>query len=317
MNEFISSIDMTDATDLKSLTNAMELDREMIPLYLLYNLSVQGIKGYRPKPNDFKEVPDFYKQMIAPGKFGSTSILVLGETREFMKLYAKLNVAVLPKEEKEKLSQRQKLELMVNAISNDTLKSLFLNDQMEQMVINNLSEFKENIEPFKKYTRAAPAKNTYESIYNLFSGDTAFIGKSSYNFLLPDTSGKMVSMKDFKGKVVFVDVWATWCGPCKAQFPFMKAIEEEYHDNPNVVFASISIDRAKDQDKWINMIRKESLGGVQLLDDTGKTFAKQYKITAVPRFLLIDKNGKWIEIRCPLPEAKDDLKKYLEKALAE
>ena len=65
------------------------------------------------------------------------------------------------------------------------------------------------------------------------------------------------------------------------------------------------------------MIRKENLGGIQLLDDFGKAFGRKYQVTAIPRFMLIDKQGRWIEIRCPLPEAKQRLKKYLDKALAD
>jgi thiol-disulfide isomerase/thioredoxin len=317
MDAFIHDFDLTDANALKALTNAMNMDREMAPLYLLYQLSVKGIKGYRPMPKDFKEVPDFYKQFAAPNKFGSVSILALGEARQFMSLYAKLNLALLSKEEKEQLSQVEKLKLMMNTIANDTLKSFFFNDQMGQMTINNLSEFKENIEPFKRYAKLEPAKSTYQSIYALFSEDTAYIGKSSYNFSLPDTAGKMVSMKDFKGKVVFIDVWATWCGPCRAQFPFLKEIEEEYANNKDIVFVGISLDKKEVRQKWVDMIRKENLGGVQLLDDFGKTFGRKYEVTAIPRFMLIDKKGNWIEIRCPLPEAKENLKRYLDKALAE
>ena len=54
-----------------------------------------------------------------------------------------------------------------------------------------------------------------------------------------------------------------------------------------------------------------------MLDDFGKAFGRKYQIMSIPRFLLIDKQGKWIEIRCPLPEAKDELKRYLDKALEE
>ena len=62
-------------------------------------------------------------------------------------------------------------------------------------------------------------------------------------------------------------------------------------------------------------MKKENLIGVQLLDDTGKSFAKKYEINAIPRFLLIDKQGKWFEVRCPMPEKKEELKKYLDDAL--
>jgi thiol-disulfide isomerase/thioredoxin len=122
-------------------------------------------------------------------------------------------------------------------------------------------------------------------------------------------------MKDFKGKVVFIDVWATWCGPCKEQFPYYKEIEEEYKDNKDIVFVGISIDKVKDREKWLKMIGKENLGGLQLLDDNGLGFARSYEIAGIPRFLLIDRQGKWIEVRCPRPGDKQDLKRYLDAAL--
>jgi thiol-disulfide isomerase/thioredoxin len=110
-------------------------------------------------------------------------------------------------------------------------------------------------------------------------------------------------------------VWATWCGPCKAQIPFLKEVEEVYKDNKDIVFMGISLDRAKDREKWIDFIKKENLQGVQLIDEGWKDFAKKYQINTIPRFLLIDKQGKWIEVRCPRPESKENLKKYLDKAL--
>lgn len=317
MDGFSKNLNGLDARFASAFKNVMEIDRELAPLNLLYQLSAKKVNGHRITPKDFYEVPAFYRQFIQPGKFGNVSLLLLGEARQFMNLYAKLNLALLPKEQRATLSPDEKLKLMMNTISNDTLKSIFFHDQLWQMEVNNLSEFKAYIEPFKKYAELEPAKSAYQSIYSLFSGDTAYIGKSSYNFSLPDTSGRMVSMKDFKGKVIFIDVWATWCGPCKEQIPFLKEVEEEYKDNTDLVFMGISIDRVNDREKWLKMIRKENLHGVQLLDDMGKAFAKPYEINAIPRFLLIDKQGRWIEIRCPRPESKENLKKYLDKALME
>ena len=317
MADFARKTIQSNPPFMKDFRNAVDIDSQLAPINFLLYHPVKKQKGFNAYNKEFNEVPEFYRQFIRPGKFTDASILRVGEAREFMNHYVKLNMALFVSEESRNLSQAEKLKRMLNAISNDTLKSLFLNDQMLQLEINNLSEFREIVQPFQKYAKTAPAKNTYQGIYKSFIGDTAYIGKSAYNFSLPDTNGRMVSMKDFKGKVVFIDVWATWCGPCKAQFPFLKEIEEEYRDNPNIVFAGISIDRAKDHDKWIKMIRKENLVGLQLLDDTGKAFAKPYDISAIPRFMLIDKQGRWIEIRCPLPEAKENLKRYLDKALAE
>jgi thiol-disulfide isomerase/thioredoxin len=122
-------------------------------------------------------------------------------------------------------------------------------------------------------------------------------------------------MKDFKGKVVLIDVWATWCGPCKAEFPYLKEIEEEYRDNENMVFVGISTDKIEKKDSWLSLIRKEKLAGVQLLDDIGKGFARKYGIASIPRFLLINKQGRWKEIRCPRPSDAKNLKRYLNEEL--
>ena len=78
---------------------------------------------------------------------------------------------------------------------------------------------------------------------------------------------------------------------------------------------AISLDKAKDKQKWINYIRKENLQGVHLLDDVGMAFGRKYQINAIPRFMLIDKRGNWIEVRCPNPSDTNALKKYLEEAL--
>ena len=317
MADFFSKIDKSNPQFVRAFKDAMDVDRELAPMNFLFHQSAKKVNGYKTRPKDFNEVPEFYRQFIQPGKFSSASILQVGEAREFMDLYARLKMALLSKEERQKLSRGENLMLMMNTISNDTLKSLFFHDQMGQIEVNNLSEFKETFEPFEKYARISPAKETFKGIYELFSGDTTFIGKSSYNFSLPDTSGKIVSMKDFKGKVVLIDVWATWCGPCKAQFPFLKEIEHEYANNKDIVFVGISLDKVDVKQKWLAMIKKEKLGGIQLLDDFGKEFGRKYDLVAIPRFMLIDRQGRWIEIRCPRPEAKEDLKRYLDKALAD
>ena len=306
ITDFLNKTDKSNPQFVKALANAIEVDRQLAPINFLFYKSQKKVKGWRPTPKDFNEVPAFYQQFIQPGKFSDASILKIGEARQFMTLYAKLNMALFVSESNKKLSEAERLRRMMNIISNDTLKSLFFNDQMGQIEINNLSEFRETFEPFKKYAKLSPAKETYNSIYSQFAGDTVYIGKSSYNFSLPDTSGNIVSMKDFKGKVVLVDVWATWCGPCKAQFPFLREIEEEYANNKDIVFVGISLDKVEVKQKWKDMIKKENLGGIQLLDDFGKGFGRKYDIAAIPRFMLIDRQGRWIEIRCPRPEAKED-----------
>jgi thiol-disulfide isomerase/thioredoxin len=294
---------------------AIDVDNEYAPLYLFSRLSTRKPNKFASFNTSFNDPHPFYRQFTQGLKFNDGKVLCIGEAMDFINLYQKMNFAFMPPAERNKLWKEDRMKIMMNAVANDTVKAFFLKDQMEVNEVNNLSEFRAIYQPFEKYTFDPDVKKKYEQVYESFVGDTAFIGKSSYDFSLPDTSGRMVSMEDFKGKVILIDVWATWCGPCRGQFPFLKAIEEEYRANKDIVFVGISTDKIKDKQKWLKTIQKENLVGIQLLDDFGKAFGRKYQIMSIPRFLLINKQGNWIEIRCPLPEAKEELKRYLDKAL--
>jgi len=115
-------------------------------------------------------------------------------------------------------------------------------------------------------------------------------------------AGGTTSLSDLKGKYVYIDVWATWCGPCVREIPALKALEQKFHDK-NIEFVSISIDVEKNYNKWKNMITARDLRGVQLLADKGwqSSFVKDYGIKGIPRFILLDPEGKIINANAPRP----------------
>lgn len=132
------------------------------------------------------------------------------------------------------------------------------------------------------------------------------VGKASPKFSYQDISGKKISLDDFKGKLVYIDVWATWCGPCIQEIPALKQLKEDYKSK-NVEIISISIDVQKDFDKWKKMVAEKQLKGVQLFADNDwkSEFVKAYGIDAIPRFLLIDKNGNILSADAPRPSDKE------------
>jgi len=91
-------------------------------------------------------------------------------------------------------------------------------------------------------------------------------GEKSPLFKYKDINGYDVALKDLKGKNVYIDIWATWCGPCKKEIPHLKEMEAKMHDQ-NIEFVSISIDKKEDYDKWVAMVKEEDLKGVQLISD--------------------------------------------------
>ncbi len=109
-----------------------------------------------------------------------------------------------------------------------------------------------------------------------------------------------VSLDDLKGKYVYIDVWATWCNPCLAEIPSLQKLEKDYHDK-NIQFVSISIDKRDDYFTWTDMVEEKNLGGIQLYANEDKEFPKAYRISSIPRFILIDPDGNIVNADAPRP----------------
>lgn len=127
-------------------------------------------------------------------------------------------------------------------------------------------------------------------------------GAVAPSFDYENYKGGKTKLEDLKGKVVYIDIWATWCRPCLNEIPHLKELEKEFHNKP-IEFVSISIDRQEDKEKWKNFIKTENLKGVQLIaDDAGNSgFVKACYVSGIPRFILIDKEGKIVDIDAPRP----------------
>jgi thiol-disulfide isomerase/thioredoxin len=137
----------------------------------------------------------------------------------------------------------------------------------------------------------------YKELLQISAGKDSPIFENYENF-----AGGTTSLADLKGKYVYMDIWAQWCGPCKREIPYLKEIEAEYHDK-NIEFVSISIDREKDYDKWRAMVEDKELGGIQLLADKdwNSQFVQEYLIKGIPRFILVDPQGKIVNSNAPRP----------------
>jgi len=123
-------------------------------------------------------------------------------------------------------------------------------------------------------------------------------------FEAQDIQGNTVSSESLKGKLVYIDIWATWCLPCRKEIPALKALQEEYKDK-DITFVSLSVD--DDKEAWKNAVTTEKLTGVQLHKNVQMSpdFAENYDLTGIPRFILVNKDGKLISINAPRPsEAK-------------
>jgi peroxiredoxin len=138
------------------------------------------------------------------------------------------------------------------------------------------------------------------------------VGMESVPFSVKDTEGKPLSIDRFKGKVVLLDFWASWCMPCKVEMPNVIRIHKKFRDRG---FEIIGISLDSDRQAFENYVKKNGMEWPQYFDGKGwqNDLADKYKVRAIPATFLLDRNGKirYRSLRGP------ELESAIEKLLAE
>lgn len=134
--------------------------------------------------------------------------------------------------------------------------------------------------------------NTYDSVLDQELAEAArlAVGNAAPDFTYPDINGKLVTLSNFLGKVVYIDIWASWCLPCLHQIPFAKDLENKLHDE-EIVFLYVSVDES--EDAWLKMVMEKELKGIHLISKVNFTsdIRTLYNVKGVPKYLIIDKQG--------------------------
>jgi len=135
-------------------------------------------------------------------------------------------------------------------------------------------------------------------------------GQNAADLSLPDLTGKMVSLSEFKGKVVLLDFWASWCGPCRHNNPRLVKLYNKYHDKGLEIYG-VSLD--EDMKSWKKAVHSDKLSWVQVIDDKGweATSIATYGIDFIPSSFLIDRNGVIRTINAEGSELENSVKDLL------
>lgn len=157
------------------------------------------------------------------------------------------------------------------------------NEALVAQVLARLEAKNPNYAPLLKYkTDMAEAKAQRERLAE---------GKVAPEFSFPTPDGKKnLGPQDFKGKILVLDFWASWCGPCRAEIPHLKEAYQEYNKK-GVAFFSVSID--KDGTAWRKAMKEENMPWEQAqAPQAGKDVMKQYQFSGIPYILVLDKEGR-------------------------
>ena len=215
-------------------------------------------------------------------------------------------------------------EFLYNESHYNENKLLFLSEDDAKKVINeqlnNSLQKIEKLDLNKNFIELE--KKGYKSnfdfltkYYNDYRKNKKLNNIISPSFDYINFNGGKTKLEDLKGKFVYIDVWATWCGPCRGEIPYLQKVEQKYHDK-NIAFVSISIDEEKDFEKWRKLVADKQLGGIQLIADKNwnSDFVTTFGINAIPRFILIDPKGIVIDANAARP-SEPNLQEQLDKLL--
>ncbi len=133
------------------------------------------------------------------------------------------------------------------------------------------------------------------------------VGSRAKDIKLPDAGGSLVPLSSLKGKVVLVDFWASWCGPCRSSMPGLKQVYQKYK-NKGLEIYGVSLDN--NRSNWKQAVAEDRTPWVHVIDTEGKT-AGQWAVSFIPSSFLLDKDGKIMAVNAEAEDLDRLLKKML------
>ncbi len=264
-----------------------------------------------------KKFGNDYYMFLSDIQIEDTFLLGLNEYDSFLKNYLRHKTGKIYEQNSAIKKQKHGYLTLQYKIAKEEFSSISVKehstyDMLQMQIMRGTSGIDSLYNDFLSFNTNSKYAQQLSDTYKKWENIAA--GKSAPGFKGQNIAGDTVSLADLKGTYIYIDVWATWCGPCIYEIPFLEKIQEEYK-NQKIAFVSISIDENKDA--WKKMVKEKSMKGIQLIANGAwkSDIATQYNIRGIPRFILIDAAGKIIDSNAPRPSDKK-LKELLDGLVA-
>jgi len=257
------------------------------------------------KKGDEPEMDANYYDFLSKINLNNESMLQMASFKNFVQSFVNHKASEIAGEADDKFATpNASLAVISQNFKNQEIKNHAYHQLMNGLLYEHGADIPQNIVmTFKKECKNEDFQKEIMEEYDKWTAVAK--GKDAPGWNYEKTDGKFVALDDLKGKVVYVDVWATWCGPCKAEIPHLEELVEEYEGKGKIAFTSVSID--KNKDAWLKMVEEKEMKGVQVYADKAweSSICNDYLIKGIPRFILIDEEGKVIDANAPRPSSKE------------
>ena len=278
----------------------MDLDITRDNFYFRYIWSTAAIKGL-PADNDpdfvaYAEAIDLNDQAILdknePVKRNAADARLRWEMRRDPVVYNGSN------------SYQNKLLAIGNLITDPQIADKMAGETITGYFRSGGDDFlSETFEMYRKVNSDPDALSKNEAIYAEMSklGE----GRAAPEIPMVDAAGNKIMLSDLRGKNLYIDIWATWCGPCMNEIPYVEKLHEKYKDSPNLECVSISVDH--NTKAWEDMMADAPHGWPDYLAVDGFKGPRRtkYGVSGSPRFMLIDQDGNIVSVNAPRPSSTE------------
>ena len=226
-------------------------------------------------------------------------------------------------ENKNKIGRRR-YDYIKSVISEDPNTKAFLN-LILALCITNVSnwdwiDYDELSELYQAFEKDYPRSEYLPELSEILAEHGELRrGMPMKDFTMEDVNGKEFKLSDLKGKLIYMDVWATWCGPCREEMKYSVKLAKKYANRPDLTLLYVSVE--EDRKSWKNFLEKNpSVKGVHGIQPSGNkpptpnAIRELYKIRGIPRYILIDKDGNIVD-RYAAPPSQLLTNNYLDSLL--
>lgn len=258
--------------------------------------SMVGYPNIRRRTDRGYQASAFFYNYVNGQLFEDENMLPLKEYTDFIEyMYRMLATKDIKKYDAFDYADK-KLKYVIANVKNEKIKAHLINFYAyDYLKRNGILEAEPITNIFKQYVKDLEKLKIYDQAWKTWAKITP--GRLMPELSFSDTSNGSVSLTSLRGKYIYIDVWATWCKPCIAEIPNLKKMEKKL-EGKNIAFISISID--KDRDAWKKMVKKDNFTGVQW-HSPSREFSKELMIVSIPRFILIDPQGKIVNANASRP----------------